>query len=114
MDTHEPARTLHSTDHAAPVVVIGAGPAGLTAGVRLLRRAAALIDPPGRVLVELHAGPEPAPGLVRLEGLGATSAWFRWATLGSSAVAATAGAAGLAVHETWSAHGREFADLVRD
>ena len=35
MDTHEPARTLHSTDHAAPVVVIGAGPAGLTAGVRL-------------------------------------------------------------------------------
>ena len=97
------------------VVLLADGNVGIGGDpVRLLRRAAALIDPAGRVLVELHAGPEPAPGLVRLEGLGATSAWFRWATLGSSAVAATAGAAGLAVHETWSSHGREFAELVRD
>ncbi|MCW2615601.1 MAG: Methyltransferase type 12, partial [Frankiales bacterium] len=48
----------------------------------LLRRAASLVHPTGRVLVELSPGGQPASGPVRLEGLGCTSAWFRWALLG--------------------------------
>lgn len=80
--------------------------------VRLLRRAGELVAPGGHVLVELHPGPDAGPGPVRLEGLGATSAWFRWALLGTSALPATAHSAGLQLSETWSASGREFAALT--
>ena len=80
--------------------------------VRLLRRAAELLRPTGRVLCELHPGVEPGPGPVRLEGLGATSTWFRWAVVGRASLPATAAAARLAVHELWSEHGRDFAVLT--
>ena len=77
----------------------------------LLRRSAELLSPAGRVLVELSPGAEPPAGPVRLEGLGTTSAWFRWALLGRSSLSATASAAGLDVRETWSSYGRLFAAL---
>ena len=77
----------------------------------LLRRAAELVAPTGQVLVELVPGADPPPGPVRLEGLGLTSTWFRWALLGRAALPATAAAAGLGVRETWSCGGRAFAAL---
>ena len=77
----------------------------------LLRRTAELIAPTGRIVVELSLVAEPPPGPVRLEGLGATSRWFRWALLGRSTLPAAATAAGLDVRETWLAHGRSFAAL---
>ena len=80
--------------------------------VRLLRRTAELLAPGGQVLCELHPGPEPGPGPVRLEGLGTASAWFPWALLGTSSLPATASAAGLGVQETWSVDGRDFAVLT--
>lgn len=78
----------------------------------LLRRAAELVAPTGQVLVELSPLADPPSGPVRLEGLGTTSAWFRWALLGRATLPAVAAAAGLAVRETWSAHGRPFAALA--
>lgn len=78
----------------------------------LLRRAAELVAPDGRVLVELSPLADPPSGPVRLEGLGTISAWFRWALLGRSMLPAVAAAAGLGVRETWSAHGRPFAALT--
>ena len=77
----------------------------------LLRRMVELVAPTGRVLVELSLVAEPPPGPVRLEGLGTTSMWFRWALLGRSTLPAAAAAAGLDVRETWIAHGRSFAAL---
>lgn len=76
----------------------------------LLRRAAELVRPSGRVLVELSPGDPPA-GPVRLEGLGTASAWFHWALLGRATLPAAACAAGLDVFETWSSQGRLFASL---
>ena len=78
----------------------------------LLRRAAELVCPLGRVLVELTPGVEQPAGPVRLEGLGSTSAWFPWALLGRSGLPAVAAAAGLGLSETWSASGRLFAVLT--
>jgi len=80
--------------------------------VRLLRRSAELLAPGGRVLCELHAGPEPGPGPVRLEGLGTASAWFPWALVGIPSLSATSSAAGLGVDELWSVDGRDFAALT--
>ena len=77
----------------------------------LLRRTVELVAPTGRVLVELSLVAEPPTGPVRLEGLGATSTWFRWALLGRGTLPAAAAAAGLDVRETWLAHGRSFAVL---
>lgn len=78
----------------------------------LLRRTAELVRPTGQVLVELSPLADPSTGPVRLEGLGSTSAWFRWALLGRATLPAAAAAAGLDVRETWSAHGRVFAALT--
>lgn len=80
--------------------------------VALLRRARELVHPGGRVLVELVPGPEPVGGLVRLEGPGSTSRWFRWAMLGTTSLPAASTAARLDVRETWSSSGRAFAVLV--
>jgi len=80
--------------------------------VRLLRRSAELLAPGGQVLCELHAGPEPGPGPVRLEGLGTASAWFPWALVCAPSLPAAASAAGLGVDELWSVDGREFASLT--
>jgi hypothetical protein len=79
--------------------------------VRMLRRVSALLAPHGRVVCELHAGAD-STGSVRLEGLGVVSAWFPWALLGPAGLAAAAGAAGLAVDETWENGGRAFATLA--
>jgi hypothetical protein len=79
--------------------------------VRLLRRVRELLAPGGVVLCELHPGAG-RTGPVRLEGLGCSSAWFRWALLGPDAVAATAARAGLHVVEQWTAGGRPFAALA--
>lgn len=80
--------------------------------VRLLRRAKELAAPDGRVLCELHPGTDPGVGLVRLESLGRTSAWFRWGLLGRDTVVAASMAAGLRVRETWTSHDRQFAVLA--
>lgn len=80
--------------------------------VRLLRRAGELAAPGGRILCELHPGTDPGPGLVRLESLSRTSAWFRWGLLGKGTLLAASAAAGLRVRETWSSHGRDFAALA--
>lgn len=78
----------------------------------LLRRAAQLLRATGQVLVELSPVANPPGGRVRLEGLGTTSAWFRWALLGTATLPAAAAAAGLEVRDSWSAHGRQFAALT--
>ena len=80
--------------------------------VRVLRRLAGLLAAGGQLLVELHPEPAPPSGRVRLETLGTTSAWFSWAVLGKASVPAVANAAGLRVHETWTAQGREFTSLA--
>jgi len=77
--------------------------------VRLLCRARELLCPQGQVLCELQ---EAAAGQVRLEGLGTSSTWFSWALLGRSALPIAAAAAGLTVHESWSAQGRDVAMLL--
>ena len=83
---------------------------------RVLRRAAALLAPGGRVLLELSPDPDPAPAAAqrvqaRLEGLGTTSRWFSWALLGPAALPRAAAAVGLAVVERWEVDGRPFAAL---
>ena len=81
--------------------------------VRVLRRVRALLAPGGQVLCELHPDAETAScGPVRLEGLGAVSAWFPWALLDRAGLAVAATAAGLDVVETWDAESRSFAALV--
>lgn len=78
--------------------------------VRLLRRLRGLLAGGGTLLVELHPG-SGAAGEVRLECLGAASAWFPWALVGPDDVAPVAAAAGLSVSEEWTAGGRAFAAL---
>ena len=81
--------------------------------VRLLRRVRQLLAPGGRVLCEVHPdGDRVGAGPVRLEGLGATSAWFPWALLGPDALMTAAPAAALAVIASWEHDGRAFAELV--
>lgn len=80
--------------------------------VRMLRRVGVLLAPGGQVLCELHPDAETATsGPVRLEGLGATSDWFRWALLDTAGLACAAAAAGLQVTEIWEDEGRPFAAL---
>lgn len=94
-------------------VLLADGNVGIGGDARaLLRRAAELVAPAGQVLVELVPGADPPAGPVRLEGMGLTSSWFRWALLGRSDLPIVAAAAGLDVRETWSAGGRAFAALT--
>ncbi|MCU1673529.1 MAG: methyltransferase type 11 [Frankiales bacterium] len=89
--------------------------------VRLLRRAADLLAPAGRVLVELAAPHSGARTVrVRLEDPAGTSAgaWFPWAHVAADAIAPLAAQAELRVVEEWCepADGdpvRWFAALVR-
>jgi SAM-dependent methyltransferase len=78
--------------------------------LRLLRRVRDLLVPDGRVLCELMPYGD-AGGHVRLEGLGATSAWFAWGALDLTSLPAVACAAGLRVADTWTSAGRVFAEL---
>jgi SAM-dependent methyltransferase len=79
---------------------------------RLLRRIRTLLAPGGSVLLELQApGDLPARGLVRLEALGSSSAWFPWALLDAAALPAAAAAADLRVEDLWGGEGRHFASL---
>ncbi len=84
---------------------------------RLLGRAAELLGPAGRVLVELAPDPVPPPPgplLVRLEGRdGRVSRSFPWAFVGSAEIGQHASTAGLELRETWSSNGRRFAVLGR-
>jgi SAM-dependent methyltransferase len=80
--------------------------------VRLLRRARRLLAPGGRLLCELHPDGDTAlTGPVRLEGLGATSAWFRWALVDRGALLPAATGAGMVITEDWDEEGRPFAAL---
>ncbi|MCW2713461.1 MAG: methyltransferase protein [Frankiales bacterium] len=95
-------------------IVLADGNIGIGGDVpRLLGRLRDLLAPDGSLLCELHPGAPAAGGLVRLEGLGAASAWFPWTLLGKKALPAVASAAGLTVSETWSMRGRDFASLRR-
>lgn len=79
---------------------------------RLLRRIGGLLAPGGRVLVELDAPGTPSTsGVLRLEGRRLYSAPFPWARIAVDQFAATAGAAGYGIDETWSAERRWFAAL---
>ncbi|TAL22934.1 MAG: class I SAM-dependent methyltransferase [Frankiales bacterium] len=82
------------------------------APVRLLRRVHDLLAPGGSVLCELlpYAG---TAGPVRLEGLGATSAWFPWSVLDAPSLRAAARAADLTPAHSWECDGRAFTELVR-
>ena len=95
-------------------VLLADGNVGIGGDVgRLLRRVRGLLAPGGAVLCELHPdGDGAAPGPVRLEGLGTTSAWFPWALLGPAGVRPAAAAAELRVDEQWEQDGRPFAALV--
>lgn len=80
--------------------------------VRMLRRVRTLLAPDGELLCELHPDAETAScGPVRLEGLGATSEWFRWTLLSRAGLALAAATAGMAVTGTWDEEGRPFAAL---
>ncbi|AKK30238.1 hypothetical protein AB431_04425 [Mycobacterium sp. EPa45] len=71
--------------------------------VRTLRRAAELLAPGGRVIVEVDSsGTDTASvsrELLRWETHSARGAWFRWARLGADALSAVADAAGLELHK---------------
>lgn len=80
---------------------------------RLLRRLRSLLAPGGRVVCELHPdGDVVASGPVRLEGLGAASAWFPWSVVGPAGIVPAAAAAALQVEDTWADAGRAFAVLA--
>jgi SAM-dependent methyltransferase len=75
---------------------------------RLLCRAAELLSPQGRVLVELDP-PRSGSGseLVRLEDAdGNAGAWFPWATVAADTVGALAASAALQVVDEWTAPDR--------
>ena len=80
---------------------------------RLLRRCAELLEPRGRVLVELRTG---ATGLrtgrLRLENETQNGGWFPWAAVGLDAIGAPARASGLQVVDAWQHRGRSFAALA--
>ena len=80
--------------------------------VALLRRVAELLTPRGQALVEVQP---PGAALrceeVRLRHADEVSAWFPWAYVGADQIAEIAVSAGLALAETWSAHGRWFGVL---
>lgn len=88
-------------------VGIGGDPA------RLLRRVRALLAPGGQLLCELHPDADTVgSGQVRLEGLGATSHWFRWTLLDAAGLSRAAAPAGLRVTEAWEQDGRPFVALA--
>jgi SAM-dependent methyltransferase len=87
--------------------------------VALLRRAAELLAPRGRVLVEVE-GPGHVSGSDRLrlrryegrhEGACTPGPWFRWAYVGCDDIASYARAAGLRAEEIWTEARRWFAAL---
>jgi SAM-dependent methyltransferase len=80
--------------------------------VRLLRRVRALLGRRGRVLAELDPPGRPTRSyLTALEAVGATSAPFRWATVGVDGIGPICAAAGLAVTTVTSEAGRYVAVL---
>ena len=80
---------------------------------RLLNRVAELLDPCGRILVEVEAG-EPTPAqLVRLELDGRVGGWFPWAWVTLEELADLARATALRIDHTWSDGGRTFAELLQ-
>jgi SAM-dependent methyltransferase len=87
---------------------IGGAPA------RLLRRAAELLAPTGRVLVEVE-GPGGLTGSqqVRLETDGRVGRWFPWAWVSHDELAPLAHDSGLRVERTWNEGGRWFGVLAR-
>lgn len=81
---------------------------------RLLRRAAALVEPGGTVVVEVEPA---ARGVhreaVRVRAASGTSVWFPWAHVGSDALDDLAAAAGLRLARRLDHSGRRCAELVR-
>jgi len=87
---------------------IGGDPAAL------LRRAAELLAPKGRALVELEPPGSPLRReQVRLCHDGLSSAWFPWAFVGADHIEDVARDAGLGEVETWTVEGRWFASVSR-
>lgn len=82
---------------------------------RLLGRAAGLLAPDGRILVELDA-PAGAPPArrVRLEAERAVSDWMPWHFVAADEIDNLAATAGLVVEERWHAGERWFAQLGRE
>lgn len=117
----EAGAPLHVSDVFAEVprtgewrtVLLADGNTGIGgAPARLLRRVRELLAPGGSVLCELLPWASPA-GPVRLEGLGATSAWFPWSVLDAPSLRAAAAAADLTPADSWECDGRSFLELVR-
>ena len=82
--------------------------------VALLRRVTELLTPLGHALVELMPpGAELRREKVRLCHGDHASQWFPWAYVGMDQIAGLAETAGLALTETWCAHGRWFTVLGR-
>jgi SAM-dependent methyltransferase len=82
--------------------------------VALLARAATLLGPPGRVLVELEPpGIESRRVRVRVEQAQRRSRWIPWARVAAPHVPGLAEVSGFTVNEMWDAGGRWFADLRR-
>jgi SAM-dependent methyltransferase len=80
--------------------------------VRLLRRARRLVQPDGRLLVEVDPpGHRSWRGDVALSDGRRVSHAFAWAFVGADQIAAIADAAGLRVLEHWTEAGRWFVDL---
>jgi SAM-dependent methyltransferase len=85
---------------------IGGDPAAL------LRRAAELLAPEGRALVELEPPGSPLrQEQVRLCYADLASAWFPWAFVGTDDIEDVARDAGLGEVETWTVEGRWFASI---
>ncbi len=82
--------------------------------VALLRRAASLLSPEGRVVVELEPPSTSTRRVqVRLETPGRISTWFPWAHVAAGDAEDIALPAGLHAVETWEASGRHFVALAR-
>ncbi|MER8188313.1 class I SAM-dependent methyltransferase [Kitasatospora sp. NPDC094015] len=78
----------------------------------LLRRAARLLAPGGRLLVEVEPRPVDERVTVRVEGPdGRLGPPFGWARLGADATARRAARAGFTETERWTSHGRTFLAL---
>ncbi|HEX6521019.1 MAG TPA: methyltransferase domain-containing protein [Streptosporangiaceae bacterium] len=80
--------------------------------VALLRRVAELLTATGQAVVEVQPpGTELRSEQVRLRHGDQESPWFPWAYVGMDQIAKLAAEAGLAIGETWNAHGRWFGVL---
>lgn len=81
---------------------------------RLLRRAAVLLRPRGRLIVETHHDVNTdRRGRVRFaRGSTTIGPDFPWAEVGLDALNRYAGATGLAITDRWSVGGRSFAQLL--